>query len=227
LKILVIEDEVKIAQALKEGLEHEHFKVTVAGTGEEGFFALSSQRFDLLILDIMLPGRNGFEILQALRQTDPSLPVLVLTARDGVADRVHGFKLGADDYLIKPFAFEELLARVGALLRRRGGPVTELRFGDMELNLLTRSVKRQGTPIELTAKEFELLEFFMRNEGKVISRNLLQSQVWKDPARATSMDNIIDVHIARLRKKIESDFGDKLIQTVRGSGFILRREQDA
>jgi len=223
MQILVVEDERKVAKALKEGLEAERYQVTVAHTGEDGFYLLNSQTFDLVLLDLMLPGRDGFEILRTLREKGLQTPVLILTARDTVDDRVLGLDSGADDYLVKPFAFPELLARIRALLRRgRIGQVLRLELDDLEMDIATRKVTRNGRTIELTAKEFELLECLLRNQGHVVSREMLVRDVWQETARATPLDNVIDVHIARLRRKIDDPFDNKLLKTVRGVGFVLR-----
>lgn len=223
MKILVIEDEKKVAQALKKGLESEHYKVEIAISGEEGFFLLSSQKFDLVILDLMLPGRDGLEILATLRDKKDWRPVLILTAKDAVEDRVVGLDSGADDYLIKPFAFPELLARIRALLRRGiNGHVLKLKLSDLEMDCVGRVVTRNGRPISLTAKEFELLEYFLRNQGQIVTREMLAKDVWQETQRATPLDNVIDVHIAHLRKKIDEPFAKKLLHTIRGVGFVLR-----
>lgn len=225
VRILVVEDEPKILNALKEGLEEEGYAVTIAKSGEEGFYLLYSQTFDLLMLDVMLPGRSGFEILGSLRKNGVRLPVLLLTARDSVDDRVHGLDSGADDYLIKPFAFPELLARVRALLRR-GAPEkpARLSLANLEIDANGRSVSRGGAPIELTTREYDLLEYLLRNQGRVVSRDMLSRDVWKETARATPIDNVIDVHVARLRRKIDDGFDRKLLHTVRGVGFTMREE---
>jgi len=221
--ILIVEDETKVAQALKEGLEREGYEVTVARTGEEGYYLLDARSFDLVVLDLMLPGRSGLEILGTLRARDRGIPVLILTARDTVQDRVVGLDTGADDYLVKPFAFAELAARIRALLRRgRAEPVTRLRVSDLELDISARSVIRGGRVLELTAREFELLEYLLRNRGCVVSREMLARDVWRETDRATPLDNVIDVHIARLRRKIDDAFESKLIHTVRGVGFIVK-----
>jgi DNA-binding response OmpR family regulator len=223
MRVLVVEDEQKVANALREGLEGERYDVVVERTGEGAFFRVNTESFDVILLDLNLPGRDGLEILQALRQRGMKTPVLVLTARDSLNDRVAGLDAGADDYLIKPFAFAELLARIRALVRR--GRVTEtprLLVGDLEMDLVTRKVTRAGQPVELTVREFELLEFLMRYHGQVVSRETLARDVWKETARTTPLDNVIDVHIARLRRKVDLDQTLKLIHTVRGVGFMLR-----
>jgi DNA-binding response OmpR family regulator len=223
MRVLVVEDEQKVANALREGLEGERYDVVVERTGEGAFFRVNTESFDVILLDLNLPGRDGLEILQALRQRGMKTPVLVLTARDSLNDRVAGLDAGADDYLIKPFAFAELLARIRALVRR--GRVTEtprLMVGDLEMDLVTRKVARGGQPVELTVREFELLEFLMRYHGQVVSRETLARDVWKETARTTPLDNVIDVHIARLRRKVDLEQNLKLIHTVRGVGFMLR-----
>jgi len=222
VKILVVEDEPKVAGALKEGLESEGYEVTLAATGEEGFFHASSQAFDLVILDIMLPGRDGIEVLQTLRRQGARLPVLLLTAKDAVEDRVLGLDAGADDYLVKPFAFVELSARIRALLRRnKVDSDSALRVGDLEIDPVRRTVTRDGHRIEITAREFELLEYLARNHNRVVSREMLARDVWKETTRATPLDNVIDVHVARLRRKIDDPFTSKILHTVRGVGFTL------
>jgi two-component system, OmpR family, copper resistance phosphate regulon response regulator CusR len=223
MRILVVEDEQKVADALREGLEDERYDVVVERTGEGAFFRVNTETFDVVLLDLTLPGRDGLEILRAIRQRRMETPVLVLTARDSLEDRVTGLDAGADDYLVKPFAFAELLARIRALVRRgRVADAPRLTVGDLEMDLVTRKVVRGGRPVDLTVREFELLEFLMRYHGQVVSRETLARDVWKETARTTPLDNVIDVHIARLRRKVDLDQSVKLIHTVRGVGFMLR-----
>ena len=225
MHVLVIEDEKKVAAALERGLEAEHYEVTVAHTGEEGFFLLNETIFDLVLLDLALPGRDGIEILQTLRKRGLETPVLILTARDALEDRVLGLDSGADDYLVKPFAFPELLARIRALLRRgRKEEVLRLRLADLEMDLVTRTAKRGGRELDLTTMEFALLEYLLRHQGHVVSREMLARDVWKESARATPIDNVIDVHMTRLRRKVDEPFSVRLLRTVRGVGFIAREE---
>lgn len=222
MRILIVEDEVRLAQSLQRGLETEQFAIVHAATGEEGFFLATTQVFDLLVLDLMLPGRDGLEILRDLRQRGIATPVLILSARDTVQDRVQGLNLGADDYLVKPFAFEELLARVRALSRRGQAPeMLYLAIADLELNRMSRRVCRAGKSIELTVREYELLEYLLRQRGNIVSREMLAREVWHEVRRATPLDNVIDVHIARLRKKIDQGRSAPLIHTVRGLGFLI------
>jgi len=223
VRVLIVEDERKLAQVISSALEAEHYDVIVAPTGEDGFFRANAEVFDLLVLDLMLPGRNGLEILQTLRQRHVETPVLILTARDGVDDRVLGLDLGADDYLVKPFALPELLARIRALLRRgRPSEMFRLKTADLELDLVTRRAVRGERLLELTVREFELLEYLLRHQGHLVSREMLAREVWKEPRRATPLDNVIDVQITRLRKKVDTEGHARLIHTVRGVGFVLR-----
>jgi len=223
MRILVVEDEQKVADALREGLEDERYDVVVERTGEGAFFRVNTETFDVVLLDLTLPGRDGLEILRAIRQRRMETPVLVLTARDSLEDRVTGLDAGADDYLVKPFAFAELLARIRALVRRgRVADAPRLTVCDLEMDLVTRKVVRGGRPVDLTVREYELLEFLMRYHGQVVSRETLARDVWKETARTTPLDNVIDVHIARLRRKVDLDQSVKLIHTVRGVGFMLR-----
>jgi two-component system copper resistance phosphate regulon response regulator CusR len=222
-RILVVEDEMKVANALREGLESERYEVAVEHTGEGAFFRLNTEAFEVILLDLMLPGRDGLQILRTLRARGDKTPVLVLTARDTLEDRVRGLDSGADDYLVKPFAFEEVLARIRALLRRgRAAEPLRPRIGDLELDLVTRKVTRGSQPVELTVREFELLEYLLRHQGQTVSRSTLARDVWKETARTTSLDNVIDVHIARLRRKVDLEHAVKLIHTIRGVGFMLR-----
>ena len=221
--VLVVEDEQKVAHALREGLEGEGYHVALEHTGEGAFFRATTETFDVILLDVMLPGRDGLEILTRLRERGLKTPVLVLTARDTLDDRVEGLDSGADDYLVKPFAFAELLARIRALLRRgRGGDALRLAAGDLEMDIVTRKVTRGGRLVELTAREFELLQYLLRHERQVVSRDTLVHDVWNEPVRSAPLDNVIDVHIARLRRKLDVDHPVKLIHTVRGVGFMLR-----
>lgn len=223
MRVLVVEDERKVADALREGLEAERYEVVVECTGEGGFFRTTTESFDLILLDLMLPGRSGFEILAAVRNKRLKVPIIVLTARDTVRDRVAGLDAGADDYLVKPFAFAELLARIRALIRRgRANETLQTTVGALSLDRVAHTVTRAGQPIEVTPREFELLEHLMRYEGQVVSRESLARDVWKEPDRTTPLDNVIDVHIARLRRKIDVDDSTRLIHTVRGVGFVLR-----
>jgi two-component system copper resistance phosphate regulon response regulator CusR len=224
--ILVVEDELKMANALREGLEADDYVVSVARTGEEGFYLAQSNPFDMMILDVMLPGRDGFEILTTLRQRGMKTPILLLTSKDTLEDRVRGLDVGADDYLVKPFAFPELLARIRALLRRgKIDAAQKLRVADLEVDAALRSVTRAGESVELTAREFDLLHYLLVNRDRVVSREMLAREIWKEVSRQTPLDNVIDAQMVRLRRKIDGQFEKKLLQTVRGVGFILREEQ--
>jgi len=225
MHILVIEDEPKVAAAIREGLVQQHYEVTCADDGEEGYFLATTRTFDMILLDIMLPGRDGIEILKSLRENGVVTPVLMLTARDTVEDRVLGLDSGADDYLVKPFAFPELLARIRAMTRR-GRPEQALRFklADLDLDSVTQTVTRGGIKLNLTAQEFRLLEYLLRHAGHIVSREMLARDVWKVLDRATPLDNVIDVHMTRLRRKIDEPFDVPLLKTVRGVGFILKED---
>jgi two-component system, OmpR family, copper resistance phosphate regulon response regulator CusR len=223
--ILVVEDEQKMAKALREGLEADDYSVRVAYTGEEGFYLIQTQPFDLLILDVMLPGNDGFEILATLRRRGIRTPVLLLTSRDTVEDRVRGLDTGADDYLVKPFAFPELLARTRALLRRNQPDTSpHFRLADLEMDVARRSVIRSGQSLDLSAREFELVEYLFENQGRVVSREMLARDIWHETSRQTPLDNVIDAQMVRLRRKLDGQFDRKLLHTVRGVGFVLREE---
>ena len=221
MKILIVEDEIKIGDYLKQGLSEAGFIVDLSRNGLDGHHQAMTESFDLIILDVMLPDVDGWRILQSLREAGKQVPVLFLTARDNVDDRVKGLELGADDYLVKPFAFAELLARVRTLLRRgiKDTIDTTLSIDDLELDLIRHRVTRANEKIQLTAKEFALLELLMRRKGEVLPRSLIASQVWD--MNFDSDTNVIDVAIRRVRKKIDEGFKTKLIHTVRGMGYTL------
>jgi DNA-binding response OmpR family regulator len=218
--VLVIEDESKVRRGLERGLQAEGYQVVTAATGEAGYQLAVTRPFDCLVLDLMLPGRGGLDVLADLRRAGNSVPVLVLTARDTVEDRVAGLDGGADDYLVKPFAFAELLARLRVLLRRgRVERETVLRAGDLEMDLLQRRVTRGGTEVALTQREFEVLEYLLRHQNAIVTRDMLGRDVWKEPAYA--LTNVIDVYITFLRRKLERPDRPPLIETVRGVGYCL------
>jgi len=223
MKILIVEDEPKTGKYLQQGLTESGFTTDLAINGNDGLHHALSSEYDLLILDVMLPDLNGWQILETLRKNKNETPVIFLTARDQVEDRVKGLELGADDYLMKPFSFSELLARIRSILKRShlasSVESTHLVIADLQLDLVRRRVSRAGKKIALTAKEFSLLELFMRRQGEVLSRALIASQVWD--MNFDSDTNVIDVSVRRLRSKIDVDFEPKLIQTVRGMGYVL------
>jgi heavy metal response regulator len=224
MRILVVEDEKKVASFIQRGLEAEHYTVDVACDGETGLARAIEGHHDLLILDLMLPGRDGAAVLRELRARRLGVPILLLTARATVTDKVHGLDLGADDYLTKPFEFAELLARVRALLRRGAtAPSPRLALADLALDPATREVTRGGRRIDLTAREFALLEFFLRNPGRVLSRALIAQHVWG--VSFDTFTNVIDVYVNYLRKKIDADFEPKLLHTVRGAGYVLKEPE--
>lgn len=220
-RVLIVEDQKRLLVSLRRGLEEEGYEVVTTPTGEDGYYRATSQTFDALVLDLMLPGRNGLQVLRDLRARGFSKPVLILTSRDAVEDRVKGLDSGADDYLIKPFAFAELLARLRALLRRNLGE-RELVFGadDLEMDLLARRVVRSGVEIELSKREFELLEFLFRHKNMTVTRDMLGREVWKEPEGMWT--NVIEVCVNSLRRKIEQPGQRQLLHTVRGVGYALR-----
>ena len=220
MRVLIVEDEAKTADYLAKGLREHGFVADVARDGRDGLHLAQSESYDVAILDVMLPGRDGWTVLRDLRSSGSSLPVLFLTARDSVQDRVRGLELGADDYLVKPFAFSELLARIRTILRRGASrQPEELSVGDLDLNLVRRKVQRAGQKLELSPKEFSLLSLLMRRAGEVLSRTLIAEQVWD--MNFDSDTNVVDVHIRRLRAKVDDPFDRKLIHTVRGAGYVL------
>ena len=221
MKLLIVEDQAKTGQYLRQGLSEAGFTTELTTDGITGQHLALTGDYSLLILDVMLPGRDGWQILQAVRSAGLDIPVLFLTARDAVEDRVHGLELGADDYLVKPFAFSELLARVRSLLRRGSSTTqeTSLQLADLRLDLIRRRVERAGLRIDLTAKEFSLLELLLRRQGEVLPKSLIASQVWD--MNFDSDTNVIEVAIRRLRLKIDDNHEHKLIHTVRGMGYVL------
>jgi two-component system copper resistance phosphate regulon response regulator CusR len=225
-RILIIEDDLKTANAICAGLQGEGFEAIAVASGESGLLQLDSDPVDAIVLDWMLPGRDGIEIVRSLRARGARTPVLLLTARDAIEDRVLGLDSGADDYLVKPFAFAELLARLRVMLRRAAErEPSKLLIGDLMLDLEGRRVVRGGQPILLTPKEFELLAYLARHHGQIVSRQMLARDVWRESHRATPLDNVIDVHVAHLRKKIDDGQVLKLLHTVRGVGFMLNEGQ--
>jgi DNA-binding response OmpR family regulator len=220
-RVLVIEDQKKLLGTLQRGLEEEGYEVVTASTGEQGYYAATTEDFDAVVLDLMLPGRHGLQVLRDLRANGFAQPVLILTARDTVDNRVAGLDTGADDYLVKPFAFAELLARLRALLRRGAqGRELFLRADDLEMDLLARRVVRGGVELDLTRREFELLEYLLRHKNATVTREMVAREVWKDAGG--TLTNTIDVYITLLRKKVERPGSKSLIHTVRGVGYALR-----
>jgi DNA-binding response OmpR family regulator len=225
LQVLVVEDEQKVAEALRDGLEDEGYQVVLAHTCGAAQRAIADARFDLVLLDLTLPDGDGLDVLQHLRVHGHAMPVLALSARDALGDRVAGLDRGADDYLVKPFGFSELLARLRALVRRsQGARSSRLTAGDLEMDLVGRRVTRAGQPIDLTGREFDLLKCLLSRAGEVVSREMLVRDVWADTAHSVTLDNVMDVHIARLRRKVDAAHPARLIHTVRGIGFVLREE---
>ena len=224
MRILVVEDDKGTARFIQKGLSEEGFITDVVSGGEEGMFMATTEIYDLIIMDVMLPEINGFEVLKGIRQKGVSTPVLFLTAKDEKEDIIHGLNLGADDYLVKPFAFAELLARIRAVLRRGqiGDPTQKLIVGDLVLDRVGRQARRKDTVIELTAKEFQLLEYMMRNPGQILTKTMILDRVWGYDFDTQS--NIIEVHVNRLRAKVDKDFSTKLIHTVRGVGYVIKTQ---
>ncbi len=221
MRVLIVEDEKKVAGFIKKGLEEETYAVDVAYDGEEGLHLAKEGCYDLVILDLMLPKMDGLEVLSELRGGKKDVPILLLTAKDTVEDRVTGLNKGADDYLTKPFAFSELLARVRVLLRRGKAEVkTELQIADLSLNLVSHKVNRGGGEVELTGKEYSLLEYFMRNQGKVLTRTMIAEHVWD--YNFDTFTNVIDVYVNHLRKKVDRGHSKKLLHTLRGVGYIMK-----
>lgn len=227
MKILIVEDEIKTGEYLRQGFREAGFNADLVRTGVDGLQMAQEGDHDLIILDVMLPGMDGWQVLKSLRRNGQEMPVLFLTAKDHVDDRIKGLELGADDYLVKPFSFAELLARVRTILRRgrNGTEVTVLQVADLELDLLRRRVIRSGKRIDLTAKEFGLLELLMRRQGEVLPRSLIASQVWD--MNFDSDSNVIEVAMRRLRAKVDDAYEVKLIQTVRGMGYVLEAPEES
>jgi DNA-binding response OmpR family regulator len=224
MNILVIEDEAKVASFLKKGLQQSGYEIDLAADGEEGYEKIRNNSYDLILLDLMLPKISGLDLIPKIRESKPGIPIIALTAKASVEDRVHGLNSGCDDYLTKPFSFAELLARIQVQVRR-GDPSAslELRAADLILNPLKRKVTRGGKTIDLSNKEFSLLEYLLRNKDQIVTRNMIVEQVWD--ASFDNFTNVVDVYINYLRNKIDRDFEPRLIQTVRGVGYTLREKQ--
>jgi DNA-binding response OmpR family regulator len=226
-KILIIEDDRKMSAALVSGVQAAGYDVTAAGSAEEGFFLVHNLQPDLLLLDLTLPQRNGLDILKQIRKEGLDLRVLILTSHNTVEDRVEGLRTGADDYLGKPFSFPELIARIDVLLRRFLPPSQTifLAIGDLSIDTRTKTASRSGERLDLTAREFDLLLYLAENHGRTVSREMLAKDVWQETSRFTPIDNVIDVQVARLRRKVDDPFSIKLLQTVRGLGYSLKEPQ--
>ena len=220
MKILFVEDDRDIVRFVRKGLQESYFAVDVAYDGEEGLYLALNERYDLLLLDIMLPKRDGIDILNSVREKGIETPAIFLTAKDAESDVVSGLDTGADDYIVKPFSINELLARVRAILRRsRGESVSELKVGDLRMDLRTHKVFRGSRRIDLTPKEYALLEYLMRNEGQIVTRTMISESIWD--YHFDSLTNVIDVHVYHLRNKIDRSFDYKLIHTIKGVGYVL------
>lgn len=222
MNLLVVEDDNKVATMLKQGLQEAGNTVAMARTAQQAIAQVDQQAFDLILLDLGLPGTDGIEVLRHVRRSHNSIPVIILTARDSVNDRVQGLDEGADDYLVKPFAFPELLARIKALRRRAKAEGPQMELADLKLNLLSRTVSRGSRSLDLTPKEFDLLAYLLRANGQIVSREMLARDVWKINSRATPLDNVIDVHVSHLRDKLDHEGEPKLLHTVRGVGFVIK-----
>ncbi|HBO84732.1 MAG: DNA-binding response regulator [Deltaproteobacteria bacterium GWC2_42_11] len=223
MRILVVEDERKVANFIKSGLTEEGYAVDAAGDGIEGEYLAITNDYDVIVLDIMLPKKNGIDVLKTIRGKGVTAPVLLLTALDAVENRVQGLDSGADDYLVKPFSYDEFLARVRALLRRKEHKLTTLNFADLKLDRATRKAYRGDREIELTAKEYALLEYLLRNPNRVVTRNMIVEHIWNYDF--DSGTNVVDVYINHLRNKVDKDFPDKLIHTIRGMGYVLKEDK--
>ncbi len=222
LRILVVEDHPKVAEGLRRRLAREGYRVTTAVSGDEACERTCAESFDAIVLDLMLPGRSGLEVLSQMRSRGLTTPVLILTVRDSLNDRLRGLNGGADDYMVKPFAMPELVARVHALVRRSHQPVVHrLQVGDLELNLISRHASRGGRQLDLAPREFDLLAYLVSHSGRVVSREMLGRDIWSQLERGTPLANVIDVHIGRLRRKVDGDDKVPLIHTIRGLGFTV------
>jgi DNA-binding response OmpR family regulator len=220
MRILVVEDDASVASFIRRGLHEQQYAADVAGDGEEALFMAQTGEYDVIILDLLLPKCHGLEVVRTLRREGKTVPILILTGKGDVKNKVAGLDAGADDYLTKPFRFEELLARIRALLRRKAGIVpTVLQVGDLELDVLRHRVRRGGRDIDLTNREYAILEYLMRHAGQVVTRTMLAEHVWE--YNFDTMSNVVDVHMSRLRTKIDADHAAKLLRTIRGSGYML------
>lgn len=228
LRILIVEDEDKLAAAIADGLAENGYETAIAHTGEMGIKQALESPYDIILVDVMLPRLSGLELVHEVRRCGLKIPLLILTAKSAVDDRIRGLDAGADDYLVKPFAFPELLARVRALHRRaRPEMASVLQLSDLRMDVSAHRATRAGSALELTLREFELLEYLLVNRGTVVSREMIARDVWKSPIRYTTLDNVIDVHIARIRRKVDDPCSIKLLHTVRGLGFVLRQSEEA